>query len=108
MENKAYGARFFSQELILKAISLAGKESYTSRMSETSCKRIDRIKKDLAGLDTEEYHEVLETILDMMKRRTAASPERQRSLLELEGLSKEVWAGIDVDDYINKERDSWD
>lgn len=33
---------------------------------------------------------------------------KSRSLLELEGLGKEVWKGIDPDKYIAAERDSWD
>ena len=33
---------------------------------------------------------------------------KRRSLLELEGLGKEVWKGIDPDEYIAQERDSWD
>lgn len=33
---------------------------------------------------------------------------KRRSLLELEGLGKEAWQGIDTDKYIAEERDSWD
>ncbi len=33
---------------------------------------------------------------------------KRRSLLELEGLGKEIWKGIDPDEYIAQERDSWD
>lgn len=34
--------------------------------------------------------------------------ERQpRSLLELEGLGQEVWQGVDVDEYLRRERSSW-
>jgi len=28
--------------------------------------------------------------------------------MELEGLSKEVWQGIDVEKYIEEERNSWE
>lgn len=30
------------------------------------------------------------------------------SLLELRGLGKECWEGVDAVEYIRKERDSWD
>jgi hypothetical protein len=30
-----------------------------------------------------------------------------RSILELEGLGQEIWAGIDPDEYIRQERESW-
>lgn len=37
------------------------------------------------------------------------SPMRGRhSILELRGLGKEIWKGIDPAEYIRKERESWD
>ncbi len=30
-----------------------------------------------------------------------------RSILELEGLGKEIWAGIDAQEYVSQERNSW-
>ena len=30
-----------------------------------------------------------------------------RSIMELEGLGKEIWEGIDAQEYVNAERDSW-
>ena len=41
---------------------------------------------------------------------TLGSGERNRrhSILELQGLGKEIWAGIDAAEYIRQERDSWD
>jgi hypothetical protein len=32
----------------------------------------------------------------------------QRSLLELEGLGQGTWAGLDAQEYVRRERDSWD
>ena len=29
------------------------------------------------------------------------------SLKDLKGLGKEIWKGVDIEDYINKERESW-
>jgi hypothetical protein len=34
-------------------------------------------------------------------------PKPLHSILELEGLGKEIWEGIDVDKYIEQERNSW-
>ncbi len=34
--------------------------------------------------------------------------QTSRSIMELRGLGKEIWLTIDVDAYINQERDSWD
>ena len=30
-----------------------------------------------------------------------------RSVFELEGLGKELWQGVDAQEYVNRERDSW-
>ena len=30
-----------------------------------------------------------------------------RSLLELQGLGKSIWQGVDVDEYLRRERSSW-
>lgn len=38
----------------------------------------------------------------------AANGGKPRSILELEGLGKELWEGIDPDKYVAEERDSWD
>lgn len=35
------------------------------------------------------------------------NPSRRRSILELQGLGKEIWQGIDAGDYIRQERASW-
>ncbi len=32
----------------------------------------------------------------------------KRSLLELEGLGKEIWEGIDAQEYVNKLRNEWE
>ena len=34
-------------------------------------------------------------------------PQPRRSLLELQGLGKDVWQGIDVDEYLRRERSLW-
>ena len=33
---------------------------------------------------------------------------KTRSLLELEGLGAEIWKGIDAQEYVHKEKESWD
>jgi len=39
--------------------------------------------------------------------RRQITPQRRRSILELQGLGKEIWLGIDVQQYIDQERASW-
>ena len=35
------------------------------------------------------------------------APEPQHSIMELCGLGKEIWEGIDAQEYVNNERASW-
>lgn len=39
---------------------------------------------------------------------TLPSGKERRSITELEGLGKEIWKEVDPDEYVARERDSWD
>jgi hypothetical protein len=39
--------------------------------------------------------------------RTNGAPETLTSILELQGLGKEIWQGIDAQEYVDRERTSW-
>lgn len=38
----------------------------------------------------------------------ALETPRRRSIMELQGLGKELWQGIDAAEHIRRERDEWD
>ena len=38
----------------------------------------------------------------------AVTVQEELSILELEGLGKELWKGIDAAKYVDEERNSWD
>lgn len=40
--------------------------------------------------------------------RAHATPEARTSILELQGLGKQIWRNIDAQEYVNRERASWD
>jgi hypothetical protein len=47
-------------------------------------------------------------ILDQIRKRSAnSSAAATRSILELEGLGTHVWEGVDAQDYVRRERESW-
>ncbi|MDA0243080.1 MAG: hypothetical protein OT477_06670 [Chloroflexi bacterium] len=48
---------------------------------------------------------LLEALAHTIRLEVADKPSR--SILELEGLGQEMWRQIDVDQYIQTERDSW-
>lgn len=56
-------------------------------------------------LTPEEQLQLIEDLISVARHRVTAKPPR--SILELEGLGKEVWNGIDAQEYVNQERDSW-
>jgi len=46
-----------------------------------------------------------ERLVRALKRDVA---ESKHHITELRGLGKEIWEGLDAQEYINAERDSWD
>ena len=67
----------------------------------------------------EEYKDVLDRISRLSRQQKAKLLAQlpslirkddggpKRSITELKGLGKEIWKGIDAQDYVNQERDSW-
>jgi len=56
-------------------------------------------------LDPEDWLDILVEISNML--RVTPPPQPHRSVLELEGLGAELWQQIDIDEYIEMERASW-
>ncbi len=69
---------------------------------------------------TAQYADILEKISRLSRQQKtdliaelesqvqADSRKGGRSIMELQGLGKEIWEGIDAQEYVNAERDSWD
>ena len=57
-------------------------------------------------LTLDEQFQLLEDLVALVRRQ--ATTKRLRSIMELQGLGKEIWEGVDVDKYIEEERNSWD
>jgi len=54
-------------------------------------------------LTPEDHERLLRALLEESRLLTG-----QRRITEIRGLGKEVWQGIDAQDYVNAERDSWE
>ena len=54
-----------------------------------------------------ERKELVKLLVDSLEHEAASQP-RKRRLSELRGLGKEIWADVDVQQYINQMRDEWD
>jgi len=64
------------------------------------------VVEKVQGLDRAERMELLKYLTSLVSESEAPKP--RRSLLELRGLGKEIWEGIDAQEYVNQERRSWD
>jgi hypothetical protein len=47
-------------------------------------------------------------LIAMLAQDLAAANPRERSVMELHGLGKEIWEGIDAQEYVNSLREEWD
>jgi len=50
---------------------------------------------------------LMQELAALVRQQITIKEEPLHSFLELEGLGKEVWEGVDAQEYINQERDSW-
>jgi hypothetical protein len=48
---------------------------------------------------------LLEELTAMVHHQSTTEPEH--NIMEFKGIAKGTWAGVDVQAYINQERDSW-
>jgi hypothetical protein len=69
------------------------------------------ILREAQTLSSEERRDLIKMLVDTLasKEDRAMEPSPQKhSLRELRGLGKEIWEGVDAQDYINQQRDEWD
>jgi len=63
------------------------------------------ILRNVESLSRAEQLRLISDLAEYLRSETA--PEAHTSILELQGLGKEIWQGIDAQDYVNRERASW-
>jgi plasmid stability protein len=66
----------------------------------------DGLYKKLQAQAKRERRSVAQEVTWLLDK--ALSPPRQLSILELKGLGKEYWQGVDGTEHVAKERASWD
>ncbi len=57
------------------------------------------------SLSPEDQRRLLEELSARAVKDAPSGP--QHSIMELRGLGKEIWRGIDAQEYVNRERASW-
>jgi len=67
--------------------------------------KLNKIILDIENLAYDDKLNIMSWLVAMLKKSDA---KKNCDISELKGLGKDIWKAHDVDDYINKERDSWD
>jgi hypothetical protein len=63
--------------------------------------------RGIQGLRPEEQLSLVE-IISVRLKKTLGRKRGKHSVMELEGLGADIWQGIDAQEYVNEERESWD
>jgi hypothetical protein len=69
---------------------------------------LQEILREAESLTREEQSQLIKLLLDRVLPNVEKQDDMPHSLKELRGLGKEIWAGMDAQDYINQQRDEWD
>lgn len=56
-------------------------------------------------LTANEQEQLVHELTNVIAR--GGTPTKRRSVLELQGLGKEIWQSVDAADYVRQERASW-
>jgi len=70
-----------------------------------SAEAFNQIVNHFGTLTPQEQERLIHTLTDVMARRGALA--QRRSILEIRGLGKDVWPGMDAAEYVRQERASW-
>ncbi len=68
--------------------------------------QVAQVLESIRTLSPQEQLDLLEQIAALLRSSLPARP--MHSVLELEGLGAESWQGIRAQEYVNRERASWD
>jgi hypothetical protein len=62
----------------------------------------------LAPLSASDRLKLIEMLTHGLSDLESDAEPHQRNLMELHGLGKEIWVGVDAQEYVNQLRDEWD
>ncbi len=66
----------------------------------------DELYEELRRRAQEEHRSISQQVVHLVA--SALKEAEPLSILELEGLGKDLWQGVDAARHVRKERDSWD
>ena len=65
----------------------------------------ENILRSVESLSRPEQLRLISDLAEYLRAQTAA--ETRTSILELQGLGKDIWQGMDAQEYVDRERASW-
>jgi len=65
----------------------------------------DDILKRAQQMSREQQQRLVDELAQQAGRKNGS---QEHSIMELKGLGKAIWQDVDADEYVAKERDSWD
>jgi hypothetical protein len=65
----------------------------------------ETVRRQVESLTINDQLRLLEDLVKLIRQQTTTQPKH--SILELRGLGKEIWQGMDAQTYVNQERDAW-
>ena len=67
-------------------------------------KNVEALIESAKRLSEEDRLRLLQALLQQPEQRASS----RHHITEIRGLGKELWQGIDAQEYVNAERDAWD
>jgi hypothetical protein len=67
---------------------------------------VEALMQEIRALPVKDRKQLITLIGDTFTE--SEQPEKKHSLLELRGLGKEIWEGIDAKEYVDELRREWD
>ncbi|MGE0086390.1 MAG: hypothetical protein AB7S75_18430 [Desulfococcaceae bacterium] len=75
--------------------------------SESMQNPMERIASQIRMLSPDDQLHLIE-LLFLEYKKNVQKKKAKHSIMELQGLGAEIWKGIDAQEYVRKERESWD
>lgn len=75
-------------------------------MAATETTTYDQLLAQASRLPSADQLRLLEGLAALLRQRIA--PDPAQSVTALRGLGKEIWQGVDAQEYVDRERAAWD
>jgi hypothetical protein len=68
---------------------------------------LEMIMREIRTLPVEDRKQLISLIVDTLTEPQTGPAQKQRSILEFEGIGAELWEGVDAQEYVDRLRSEW-